>query len=258
MGRERLRAGILEEAGRRELTPQAGLQAAGQLDGRQRIHAGCEEPLLRVDRMVGVEAQDAGDLGADVIDQQVLSLGRRGGLQLLEDGRGRCRDRFLARRCVGVDLLEKWPLRSGFEDRLDEDTKTRAWPTAGEIKAASLAITGPSSRRIAEGNEVSPLDVVARRMDANEAVSDGYLYRRLAVELLASGKVSEDQMSRYRTGLFVQLKDTYDEPIALAKLAELKARHAAAEAATREPIEPRVLPKPQPKMMTKNEWGGAA
>ncbi|SLN25116.1 hypothetical protein [Ruegeria meonggei] len=148
-----------------------------------------------------------------------------------------------------------WP---NFEDRLDEDAKTRAWPTAGEIKAAAMAITGPSSRRIAEGNEFDPLDVNAKRMHAGERVSDGYLYGRLSVELVASGKVSEAQMRRYRAAFIFWLKDTYDEPIALAKVAEFEARHAAAEAAAHEPLEPRALPKPQPKIVPRHEWDGAA
>jgi hypothetical protein len=149
---------------------------------------------------------------------------------------------------------EDWWRR--FEDRLDEDAKTRAWPTAGEIKTAARATTGSPFRRISQGNEIDPLDVNAKRMNASEAVSDDYLYGRRAVELLESGKVTEDQILDYRPALISRFNETWGEPIAKMKVAELEARHAAAETAAQESSEPRALPKPQPKKMTRHEWDG--
>lgn len=141
-----------------------------------------------------------------------------------------------------------------FEDRLDEDAKTRAWPTAGEIKAAARVTTGSPSRRIAKGGEIDPMDLNARRMIAGEAMSEDYLYGCLAVELLERGKVNEDLMNSHRSVLIRSLKETYGEASALAMIAKLEARHAAAQAGKHEPAKPRDLSKPQPKMMTRYEW----
>ncbi|MCE8556659.1 hypothetical protein KBY29_20315 [Ruegeria pomeroyi] len=149
---------------------------------------------------------------------------------------------------------EKW--WSNFEDRLDEDAKTRAWPTAGEIKAAAVAISGPCYRNIAKGDEVDLLEVIARRMNAGEEVSDAYLYGRSAVELMESGKVSEDQIQRYRKELIHKLRKTYDEATASARIAELTDRHATAETTAREPVEQRTLPKVKPNLMVGTEWDG--
>ncbi|MCV2891243.1 hypothetical protein [Ruegeria aquimaris] len=146
-----------------------------------------------------------------------------------------------------------WP---NFEDRLDEEAKTRAWPTGGEIKATAVAISGPSYRYTAKGDEVDILDVIAERMKAGEHVPEAYVFGPSAVELKESGKVSEDQIQRYRKGLFYKLKDTYGEATALAKIADLQARHDTAEAAAREPFTQQILPKVKPNLMVGTEWDG--
>lgn len=154
-------------------------------------------------------------------------------------------------RCLGryapKEGYEDWWPR--FEDRLEEDSKTWAWPTVGEIKAAAMAITEPSERRISQADDVNPLRNAAKRMENGEPVGDGYLYGRLAVDLIAEGLVDEATMRRYRSGLFGMLESTYGEAKALEMEAKLKERHNDARESHRQPSEPRDLPQPELKTM---------
>ncbi len=154
-------------------------------------------------------------------------------------------------RCLGryapKEGYEDWWPR--FEDRLEEDSKTWAWPTVGEIKAAAIAITEPGQRRVSQADDLQPLKVAARRMENGEPVGDGHLYGRMAVDLIAAGLVDETTMKRYRSGLFGQLKATYGETQALDMEAKLKARHEAARQSHSQQSEPRDLPMPELKTM---------
>ena len=115
-------------------------------------------------------------------------------------------------------------------DTLDFRMKTSAWPTVNEVGSACVAVgkdrakSGPS-----DVFSLDPIDVNAKRMNSGEAVGDGFLYGRDAVELLRSGKVSMEIMTKYRSSLFFSAKDVWGEEIALKREAEWKAKHAAAE-----------------------------
>ena len=151
------------------------------------------------------------------------------------------------------DYEDWWPR---FIERLDEESKTRAWPTAFEMKNAAKGLSGPVSKHMAEGNETDPLEINAKRMNAGDPVGDGYLYGRLAAELLAKGLVSEATMRAYRSGLFFNAKAAYGEEGALKLEAEWKDRHEDALAAQGART-PRNLPQPSPNKMTAYEWDGA-
>lgn len=155
-------------------------------------------------------------------------------------------DRCLGRYAPKEGYEDWWPR---FEDRLDEDAKTRAWPTSNEIKASATAIATPARTGKSADEELQPLKVAAGRMERGEHVGDGYLYGRMAVDLIAAGLVDEETMSRYRSGLFGMLKSTYGEAKALEMEAALKARHESARESHRQQPEPRDLPMPDIKTM---------
>ncbi|MDP5216711.1 hypothetical protein Q5Y75_05730 [Ruegeria sp. 2205SS24-7] len=152
------------------------------------------------------------------------------------------------------DRFEEWWPR--FEDRLDEDAKTRAWPTAGEVKAAATAIAGPSSKRPAQGDEIDPLDIYAKRMERGEPVPDGCFYGRIAVDMQARGLVNSDTLRKYRSAWYFKLKAQYDEEYARQKEDAAKALHESIEADDRQPAG-RPVPKPEPQKMKAYDWDGA-
>lgn len=146
-----------------------------------------------------------------------------------------------------------WPR---FEDRLDEDAKTRAWPNAGEIKSAAMAVRGPSSKRISEGDEINPLEVYGKRMEAGEAVPQGCLYGRMALDLLGGGHVTQDLLRKYRSAWYFMLKGQYGEEYARQKEAEAIALHESVERDDQQPARKRA-PEPQPNKVKTYEWDGA-
>lgn len=155
-------------------------------------------------------------------------------------------DRCLGRYAPKQNFEDWWPR---FEDRLEEEAKTWAWPTVGEIKAAALSLAEPGQARTSSEDDIDPLKVAAKRMESGEPVGDGYLYGRMAVDLIAAGLVSEETMRRYRSGLFGQLKSTYGEAKALEMEDRLKARHQAARESHGQKSEQRDLPQPELKAM---------
>lgn len=129
---------------------------------------------------------------------------------------------------------EWWPR---FEDRLSEDAQTRAWPSEGEIKKAALSIRERQTTTVSQGDEIDPVKVNAERIQRGEAVGDGWLWGRLAVELLQSGRVTMAQLRPYRSALYFSEKDFYGEETARKREQEREARHQHAEEAARETAE---------------------
>lgn len=84
----------------------------------------------------------------------------------------------------------------------------RTWPTVAhfvkamnEIHAASPAIEG-------RGGELkSPAQIAADRMNAGDAVGDGWIYGKGALALLEARLVSDDVMRRYRSAMYFLAKD---------------------------------------------------
>lgn len=115
-------------------------------------------------------------------------------------------------------------------DQMEYQMKTRAWPTKGELGA----VCSNQRKKFGSGPGAvmreprSPLDIAADRIDRGEAVGDGWIYGNNALELVASGKVTEAQLRAYRSALFFAMKDAWGEGPALEKEADLKRRHADA------------------------------
>jgi hypothetical protein len=115
--------------------------------------------------------------------------------------------------------------------------KTRAWPTVGELGA--VCSNARKSRQGDAPRAAFDLDVHelnASRMKAGEAVGEGYLYGREAVELIARGLVDRELMTRYRSAAFLSRKKMHGEDAALAWEADAKARHEDAKAARKERV----------------------
>ena len=134
----------------------------------------------------------------------------------------RCLCKFAPRQAYD----EWWPR---VEDTIDEDAKTRAWPTVFDISAAARKVAGSSTKTVAEPDEKDPLAIIGARMERGETVGDHYLWGRLAVDLLRGGYVTQDTISKYRSALFFQCKDLYGQDTAEAMEREFRSRHASAE-----------------------------
>lgn len=104
--------------------------------------------------------------------------------------------------------------------------KYRSWPTTAELAEACSDILkdDPKSPR-AEGLDMRPEAITARRMEKGEPVGESWLYGRQACELIASGLITKAQMDAYRSGAFLQRREAYGEAEAIAWEAEAKQRH---------------------------------
>lgn len=122
---------------------------------------------------------------------------------------------------------DDWWLR--VEEAIDEDAKTRAWPTVGEVTKAIGRVAGSVKIRVAEPEEKDPLEIIGKRIAQGLPVGDHYIWGRLAVDIVKAGHATEADLRAYRSGHFFHCKDTYGNEPALAMEAELKKRHAFAE-----------------------------
>lgn len=136
---------------------------------------------------------------------------------------------------------------------LAENADTRAWPTQSEIKSAAGKLSGSNTKHIADGSEIDPLEVIAGRMNAGELVGDGYIYGKLAVDLVRRGLVSNDRMRQYRSALYFSSKKIYGEGEARRLEAEFVARHEKAE---KVPSNTRrhSAPEASPKKLETHDW----
>lgn len=122
-------------------------------------------------------------------------------------------------------LAAWWP---GFERTLGENS-TGLWPIEREIRDAAGAINkasasgGPSTEW-----KIDEAELAARRMREGQQVGEGWLWGRMAVDMIARGLIDRETMEKYRSALFLANRKTYGEEFALAREAECKARHQAA------------------------------
>ena len=164
-------------------------------------------------------------------------------------------------------VLLKFAPREGYDtwvsdalDRCAFTMKTRAWPTVGELGAAcsnlrkegSHGHSGPAVAWVAD-----PVEINAKRINAGEAVGDEWLYGRRCVEILRSGRVTTDQIRRYRSAFFFAMKEVYGEAEALRREAEYKAKHAAAVEIDGAPVEPRDVSVAPKRMHHIESWEAA-
>jgi len=107
------------------------------------------------------------------------------------------------------------------------------------IKKAASAPVGASS--------LDPYQITSAKMRAGEPVSEGYLWGREAVQLIARGLIDQTTMESYRTGAFMACKDQYGEQAAMQWEDAAKLRHRSAKNTYHQrkddgrPIDPEIL-----------------
>lgn len=109
----------------------------------------------------------------------------------------------------------------------------QGWPPAKVFIAATedariaAANKKAASQPICETN-LDPYQITSRKMRAGEPVSEGYLWGREAVQLIARGLIDQITMENYRTGAFTARKQQYGEEHAVCWEAMAKVRHQSA------------------------------
>lgn len=111
-------------------------------------------------------------------------------------------------------------------DVVSSNMKTRAWPTVQEIGAACSNVRKELRRDVAVPSTALDIyELNANRMKSGEAVGEGYLYGKEAVEMIARGLIDQETMTKYRSAAFFARKKMHGEESALAWEAEAKQRH---------------------------------
>ena len=73
-----------------------------------------------------------------------------------------------------------------------------------------------------------PVEINIRRLEAGEPMGDYWLWGRGALQLVAKG-ADRHELRQRRISAVQRMAEVYDEATVQAKLAELKAKHSAAE-----------------------------
>lgn len=112
--------------------------------------------------------------------------------------------------------------------------KGRSWPTVSHIVdamnvAAKVAKVKPVETKVDAGWRPDTMQIMADRMRTGEAVGEGYLYGRNAVELINAGMVDRETLQSYRTGLYMAAKEVYGEEVANSMQDNWISRHEHAE-----------------------------
>jgi hypothetical protein len=123
-------------------------------------------------------------------------------------------------------------LEDAFQD-VSETFRGTGWPKTAVFVQSMENINrraSPSSSLPDTNWSLDPVEINAKRMNANEGVGDMWIYGRLCVDLMRSGKVSDATLSAYRKGYFMDLKDSRGDVTEARRIeAEMIAKHKAAE-----------------------------
>ena len=157
------------------------------------------------------------------------------------------------RHAPARDYLEWW---GRVEVALGDASKTRGWPTEGDIRAACMLIRPMDTRRPADVEKMDRLEAIAQRMERCETVGDTYFFGRFAVEMKSRGLVTEDTLRKYRSAWYFAAKAVYTAEKLVKLEAEMKSRQASAEKSSSNENSYRA-PTPPVKRMAQNEWDGA-
>lgn len=143
-----------------------------------------------------------------------------------------------------LNVLSKFAPNDGYQGWVNSvleqcayQMKTRAWPTVGELGAACS--NARKSMPAVDRPATFAFDIYelnANRMKSGEAVAEGYLYGREAVEMIARRLIDHDTMTKYRSAAFFRRKDMHGEEAALRWEAEAKERHESAKRAHKERV----------------------
>ena len=118
---------------------------------------------------------------------------------------------------------------------LDRQMKTSAWPTVSEVGAVCSNINKHNALNSGKSNEfkLDPIKINADRMNRDESIGDGWLYGRNCIELMKSGRVTQETLRRYRSALYFSAKDVGGEDYARKMEVNWVARHDEAESLDR-------------------------
>lgn len=121
-----------------------------------------------------------------------------------------------------------------FESDLGQRNATWSWPSEGEVGAAAKS-AAPAVRIVGgqQGDGIDPVAINLGRLLRGEPISEDWLWGQNALRLVAAG-ADPAVMRRRRVALADAFGDLYGEDWTRAKLADLRAKHAAAEAALRD------------------------
>ena len=128
----------------------------------------------------------------------------------------------------------------------------QGWPPAKIFIAATEDAVAEAAKKKAasapaDASSLDPYEITSAKMRAGEPVSEGYLWGREAVQLIARGLIDQIMMESFRTGAFMARKDQYGEDAAMRWETDSKAKHQAAKEAYRQrkddgrPIDPEIL-----------------
>ena len=115
----------------------------------------------------------------------------------------------------------------------------QGWPPAKIFIAATEDAVAEAVKKKAASvpagtSSLDPYEVTSAKMRAGEPVSEGYLWGREAVQMIARGLIEQITMESYRTGAFMARKDQYGAQAAVQWEDEAKLRHLAAKEAYRQ------------------------
>ena len=105
----------------------------------------------------------------------------------------------------------------------------RAWPMPAHFIKAMEAVAAKVNKSVSADAKVatfgSAQQIAAQRIIEGEPVGDGWLYGRLALDLLNSGLVSEAELSRYRESLRRSAERVFGADQTARMFARLEQRH---------------------------------
>lgn len=163
------------------------------------------------------------------LERRTLPRSLEGKPQAIADELG-AMTRIIGRHASKSDFGAWW---NRFEADLGERNTTRSWPSEGEVASSCKAVSDYSGSRIAEAGSFDPHQIAAKRIAANEAIGDEWIYGRRALELVEKGLTTEGDLRPYRSALFFRMKDQWGADVAREREAELIRRHEDAETGQR-------------------------
>lgn len=108
----------------------------------------------------------------------------------------------------------------------------RAWPMPAHFIKAMEAVAAKVSRSSIPDNKIASFgsanQIAAQRIIQGEPVGDGWLYGKLALQLLNDGLISQADLDRYREGLRHSAEQVFSAGQVAEMFARFEQRHADA------------------------------
>ena len=134
------------------------------------------------------------------------------------------------------DAISEWWAQ--FATALGEAAPTY-WPTEKDIRDAVKTANAGLPKLTDPMAKPDPIGWTARAMNEGRPVGEHWLWGVSACDLIATGQVSRETMTAYRSGAFFNRRDVYGESAAKAWEDDRKRAHDLAKDAYRHRAEPR-------------------